>query len=142
MIRKIVEARVVVALAVACGAGVWGIHAYPVSRDDVFGPLSRQLDRMLNDVFGQDFTDGVKSKANFPPLDAYTTSGFPPAASCSSVGTEMPAGSSQLSMGLVYLNCPWEGWYTLFRPQASTARHLLVPRCDCKVRRIGPRRFR
>ena len=39
----------------------------------MFGPLSRQLDRMLNDVFGQDFTDGVKSKANFPPLDAYTT---------------------------------------------------------------------
>ena len=24
-------------------------------------------------VFGQDFTDGVKGKANFPPLDAYTT---------------------------------------------------------------------
>ena len=45
----------------------------PVSRDDLFGPVSRQLDRMLNDVFGQDFTDGVKSKANFPPLDAYTT---------------------------------------------------------------------
>jgi HSP20 family molecular chaperone IbpA len=45
----------------------------PVSRDDLFGPCSRQLDRMLNDVFGQDFTDGVKSKANFPPLDAYTT---------------------------------------------------------------------
>jgi HSP20 family molecular chaperone IbpA len=45
----------------------------PVSRDDLFGPFSRQLDRMLNDVFGQDFTDGVKSKANFPPLDAYTT---------------------------------------------------------------------
>ena len=45
----------------------------PVSRDDLFGPLTRQLDRMLNDVFGQDFTDGVKSRANFPPLDAYTT---------------------------------------------------------------------
>ena len=45
----------------------------PVSRDDLFGPLSRQLDRMLNEVFGQDFTDGVKNKANFPPLDAYTT---------------------------------------------------------------------
>jgi HSP20 family molecular chaperone IbpA len=45
----------------------------PVSRDEVFGPLTRQLDRMLNDVFGQDFTAGVKSKANFPPLDAYTT---------------------------------------------------------------------
>jgi HSP20 family protein len=45
----------------------------PVSRDELFGPLSRQLDRMLNDVFGQDFTEGVKSKANFPPLDAYTT---------------------------------------------------------------------
>ena len=49
------------------------VRLRPVSRDDVFGPLSRQLDRMLNDVFGQDFTDGVKSKANFPPLDAYTT---------------------------------------------------------------------
>jgi HSP20 family protein len=45
----------------------------PVSRDELFGPLSRQLDRMLNDVFGQDFTDGVKSKANYPPLDAFTT---------------------------------------------------------------------
>ena len=45
----------------------------PVSREELFGPLSRQLDRMLNDVFGQDFTDGVKSKANFPPLDAFTT---------------------------------------------------------------------
>ena len=45
----------------------------PVTRDELFGPVSRQLDRMLNDVFGQDFTDGVKSKANFPPLDAYTT---------------------------------------------------------------------
>ena len=45
----------------------------PVSRDELFGPLSRQLDRMLNDVFGQDFTEGVKSKANFPPLDAYST---------------------------------------------------------------------
>jgi len=45
----------------------------PVSRDELFGPLSRQLDRMLNDVFGQDFTDGLKSKANFPPLDAYST---------------------------------------------------------------------
>ena len=45
----------------------------PVSRDELFGPLSRQLDRMLNDLFCQDFTDGVKSKANFPPLDAYTT---------------------------------------------------------------------
>ena len=45
----------------------------PVTRDDMFGPLTRQLDRMLNDVFGQDFTDGVKSKANFPPLDAFTT---------------------------------------------------------------------
>ena len=45
----------------------------PVTRDELFGPLSRQLDRMLNDVFGQDFTDGVKSKANFPPLDAYTS---------------------------------------------------------------------
>jgi len=50
-----------------------GLRLRPVSRDDVFGPLSRQLDRMLNDVFGQDFTEGVKSKANFPPLDAYTT---------------------------------------------------------------------
>ena len=49
------------------------VRLRPVSRDELFGPLSRQLDRMLNDVFGQDFTDGLKSKANFPPLDAYTT---------------------------------------------------------------------
>ena len=49
------------------------VRLRPVSRDDLIGPLSRQLDRMLNDVFGQDFTDGVKNKANFPPLDAYTT---------------------------------------------------------------------
>src|SRR4051794_12397123 len=45
----------------------------PVSREELFGPLSRQFDRMMNDVFGQDFLEGVKSKANFPPLDAYTT---------------------------------------------------------------------
>ena len=45
----------------------------PVSRDELFGPMSRQLDRMLNEVFGQDFTDGLKSKGNFPPLDAFTT---------------------------------------------------------------------
>jgi HSP20 family molecular chaperone IbpA len=45
----------------------------PVSREELFGPLSRQFDRMLNDVFGQDFFEGVKNKANFPPLDAYTT---------------------------------------------------------------------
>jgi len=45
----------------------------PVSRDEMFGPLSRQLDRMLNDVFGQDFFEGVKNKANFPPLDAFTS---------------------------------------------------------------------
>ena len=52
----------------------------PVTRDELFGPVSRQLDRMLNDVFGQDFTEGMKNKANFPPLDAYTTSAaFPDA---------------------------------------------------------------
>jgi len=45
----------------------------PVSREELFGPFSRQFDRMLNDVFGQDFFEGVKNKANFPPLDAYTT---------------------------------------------------------------------
>ena len=49
------------------------VRVRPLSRDELFGPLSRQLDRMLNDVFGQDFTDGVKSKANFPPLDAYSS---------------------------------------------------------------------
>jgi hypothetical protein len=48
LIRKIVEARVVVELAVACGVGVWGIHAYPVSRDDVFlGLIGEQAPRAL-----------------------------------------------------------------------------------------------
>jgi hypothetical protein len=39
---------VVVALAVACGVGVWGIRAYPVSRDDVFlGLIGEQAPRVL-----------------------------------------------------------------------------------------------
>jgi HSP20 family protein len=45
----------------------------PVSREELFGPMSRQLDRVMNDVFGQDFFEGVKNKTNFPPLDAFTT---------------------------------------------------------------------
>src|SRR5581483_7318898 len=36
MVRKIVEARTLVALAIAGGVGAWGVHAYPVSREDVF----------------------------------------------------------------------------------------------------------
>jgi hypothetical protein len=36
VLRKIVEARAVIALAVAGGVGAWGVHAYPVSHDDVF----------------------------------------------------------------------------------------------------------
>jgi HSP20 family protein len=49
------------------------MRMHPVSRDELFGPLARQFDRVLNDVFGQDFTEGVKNKANFPPWDAYST---------------------------------------------------------------------
>ncbi len=45
----------------------------PVSREEVFGPVQRQLDRMLNEAFGRDFLEGVKNNANFPRLDAYTT---------------------------------------------------------------------
>ena len=36
MLRKIVEARAVVALAMAGGIGLWGLRVYPVSHDDVF----------------------------------------------------------------------------------------------------------
>ena len=36
MLRKVVEARALVALAMAGGVGAWGLHAYPVSQDDVF----------------------------------------------------------------------------------------------------------
>ena len=36
MVRKIVEARTLVALAIAGGVGAWGVHAYPVSQEDVF----------------------------------------------------------------------------------------------------------
>ena len=36
MLRKIVEARAVVALAMSGGVGLWGLRAYPVSQDDVF----------------------------------------------------------------------------------------------------------
>jgi HSP20 family molecular chaperone IbpA len=45
----------------------------PISRDEVFGPVQRQLDRMFNEAFGRDFLEGVKSNSNFPRLDAYTT---------------------------------------------------------------------
>ena len=34
----------------------------PVSREELFGPMSRQFDRMLNDVFGQDFFEGVAAR--------------------------------------------------------------------------------
>lgn len=36
MLRKVVEARALVALALAGAAGAWGVHTYPVSREDVF----------------------------------------------------------------------------------------------------------
>jgi len=36
VLRKIVEARAVIALAIAAGVGTWGVRAYPVSHDDVF----------------------------------------------------------------------------------------------------------
>jgi HSP20 family molecular chaperone IbpA len=45
----------------------------PVSRDEVFGPVQRQLDRMFNEAFARDFYEGVKNNSNFPRLDAYTT---------------------------------------------------------------------
>ena len=36
MLRTLVEARALVALAMAGGVGVWGLRAYPVSHDNVF----------------------------------------------------------------------------------------------------------
>ena len=45
----------------------------PLSRDEVFGPVQRQLDRMFNDAFGHEFFEGLKNNSNFPRLDAYTT---------------------------------------------------------------------
>lgn len=45
----------------------------PVSRDEVFGPVQRQLDRMYNEAFGREFLEGVKNHSTFPRLDAYTT---------------------------------------------------------------------
>ena len=30
MLRKIVEARTLVALAMSAGVGLWGLHSYPV----------------------------------------------------------------------------------------------------------------
>src|ERR671918_310821 len=48
MLHKIVEARAVVALAMAGGVGVWGIHGYPVSRDDAFlGLIGEQAPGVL-----------------------------------------------------------------------------------------------
>src|SRR3954468_1150962 len=36
MLRKIVEARALVALTISGGIGVWGLRAHPISHDDVF----------------------------------------------------------------------------------------------------------
>ena len=36
VLRKIVEARVVIALTLAGCVGAWGVHAHPISRDNVF----------------------------------------------------------------------------------------------------------
>src|SRR5687767_14203735 len=36
MLRKIVEARVLAAMAMASAVGVWGLRTYPVSGDDAF----------------------------------------------------------------------------------------------------------
>ena len=48
VVRKMVEGRAVVALAVACSVGAWGVHAYPVSRDDAFlGLIAEQAPRAL-----------------------------------------------------------------------------------------------
>ena len=36
MVRRIIEARVFVALLLAAIVGAWGLHAYPVQLDDPF----------------------------------------------------------------------------------------------------------
>ena len=36
MLRILIEARALVALAIAAAAGLWGTQTYPVWRDDVF----------------------------------------------------------------------------------------------------------
>ena len=46
MLRAILGARVVLAMAVAACIGVWGLHTYPVQRDDPFLALI-QLERPL-----------------------------------------------------------------------------------------------
>jgi hypothetical protein len=49
LLRKIVEARAVVALALACAVGAWGVHTYPVARDDVFlGLIGERAPRVLS----------------------------------------------------------------------------------------------
>src|ERR687895_551296 len=49
MLRKIVEARAVVALAMSGGVGIWGLRAYPVSHDDVFlGLIGERAPGMLS----------------------------------------------------------------------------------------------
>ena len=46
MLRAILAARVVLAMAVAACIGAWGLHRYPVLRDDPFLALI-QLERPL-----------------------------------------------------------------------------------------------
>ena len=42
MLRTIVDARALVALAMSAGVGLWGLRAYPFSHDDVFLGLIRE----------------------------------------------------------------------------------------------------
>src|SRR5436190_2506164 len=39
MLRTLVEARAVIAMTIAAGVGMWGLHTYPVQTDDVFVAL-------------------------------------------------------------------------------------------------------
>src|SRR5690349_24570318 len=49
MLRRIVEARGVMALAMSGAVGLWGLRAYPISRDDVFlGLIGEQAPGMLS----------------------------------------------------------------------------------------------
>src|SRR5436190_23640493 len=50
MLRAILGARVVLAMAVAAGIGIWGLHRYPVQRDDPFLALIQLKRPLVYDV--------------------------------------------------------------------------------------------
>jgi HSP20 family protein len=51
----------------------WGFS--PITRDDFFSPVSQEMDRLFNEVFGKKFLSGVQHQSNCPRMNVYEKDG-------------------------------------------------------------------